>query len=542
MSRIFPVWSALLAAFIVATSIYGGYHFFSPIPYVDQWDGYIGFYKILKEGIYQVFWVQHMEHRLVLARALFWLDIAVFGGWNAFTVILNYLMLAGIGLVIFGEYRRGRAIESSPWLIGGIVFGFLFLWCQNENLKWGFQVPTILVYLFSTLAFAFFSRPDHRASNIAIALVFGVLSMLSLGNGILVFFIMAIQGFLQRRPWKESLIAIVAGCIAAAIYFHGYIIYSLPLNPDVAHLPLARIKFFLMFLGNPVFFVTGDLRHTAALGILSLAVAAAMVIYLFRKREITPYRAFLIANYGMVVAAAMGAARSRWMLGLVASAAGRYTTPVLLGYAVLALLALDMAVSRRVRFAACAVPLLLITWLASYQTQAWGDNSYLFKWKLAVLGQKIGLDHPAYDALIFPATAHDRYVDGADFSASRNIGPYGRGWLHDAGIVKYDPAKRDDSLCHGFIEPARTDSVGITVGGWMIARDADAGSALIVLTDNAGQTVGYGITGAARPDVSRAVPGAPDNAGWTGFARADAGALSAYAYVDNKFCKLSSIR
>ena len=538
MSRAFAVWGAVLAMFIVTTSIYGGYRFFSPIPYWDQWDGYIGVYKVLKQGAYQVFWAQHMEHRLVLASAIFWLDIVAFGGWNIFTLVLNYLMLAGIGIAIFNEYHRGRTVEHSPWLIGGIIFGFLFLWCQNENLKWGFQVESIMVYLFSALAFAHFSRPDNRILNITAALVLATLAMLSMGNGIVAFFVMAIQGLLLRRPWKESAIATVAGCIGSVIYFHDYIKYPLPINPDVANLPFAQVKFFLMFLGNAAFFVRSDLRLIAALGILSLGVAAIMVFWLFWKREITPYRSFLIANYGMIVAAAMGASRNRWMLGLAASAASRYTTPVLIGYVVLALLGSDIA-PRRLRIAAAGIPLALMTYLAVYQMQAFSDNSYLYNWKLAVLGQKIGLDHPELDALIFPAEFHSRYIDNANFAAAQNIGPYGRGWLHDAGIVKYDPAKRDDLLCLGALEPVHADASGTAAGGWMI--DHGAGSSLIVLTDDSGQTVGYGVTGASRPDVRRAVPGAPSNAGWKGFAHY-AGNLSAYAYVDGKFCRLPAVR
>jgi hypothetical protein len=63
-----------------------------------------------------VFWAQHMEHRLVIARALIWLDIVVFGGWNASTIIMNYLLLGGIGFIIWHEYQRGRAIARSTLL------------------------------------------------------------------------------------------------------------------------------------------------------------------------------------------------------------------------------------------------------------------------------------------------------------------------------------------------------------------------------------------------------------------------------------------
>jgi hypothetical protein len=50
LARALSLWSLPLALAIVATTLYGGYRFYSPIPYWDQWDGYIGFFRTLQEG------------------------------------------------------------------------------------------------------------------------------------------------------------------------------------------------------------------------------------------------------------------------------------------------------------------------------------------------------------------------------------------------------------------------------------------------------------------------------------------------------------
>ncbi|WP_434108774.1 hypothetical protein [Paraburkholderia caffeinilytica] len=552
MSRTLSIWASLLAALIIATSIYGGHHFFSPIPYWDQWDGELGFYKDVVEGNYSAFWSQHMEHRIVFSRVLFWLDIVLFGGRNVFTIIANYVLLAAVALVLWREYRSGHKELHPPLFIGGLIVGFLLLWVQAENIKWGFQSQCIAVYLFALMAFAQFSRLDSRPLRISLAMLFCVASMLSMGNGVVAFGVMAIQGVLQRRPVRESLIVAAGGAVCAFIYFHGYNKPILPIDPAAAHTSLIRLKFFAAFMGNPTFFgwntivamippnptglATWGLKISALFGIASLAIAAIVTVRLFAKAQITPYRSFLIASYGLVVASAMGASNSRWMLGLEASVAGRYTTPVVISFAVLALLVLDVVSTRRARLLASVAPLALLTFIALYQSQAFEDNSYLFKWKLAVLGQKIGLDHPEYDATVYPAAMHDGFVTTANFAADYEIGPYGRGWLRDAGVVKFDAARLDQSFCLGHLDATSTDKGVMHATGW--ATTADRETLLIVLTDAEGKTIGYGVSGQRRLDVSEAVKNASPDAGWTGFANATQGPISAYVYQHGRFCKL----
>lgn len=178
LSRTLSIWASLLAALIVATSIYGGYHFFSPIPYGDQWDGELGFYKDLIDGNYAVFWAQHMEHRIVFSRVLFWLDIVLFGGRNVFTIVANYVLLFAVALVLWREYRSGRKELHPPLLVGGLILGFLLLWVQAENIKWGFQSQCIAVYLFALMAFAQFSRPDNRPLRVSLAMLLCIASTL----------------------------------------------------------------------------------------------------------------------------------------------------------------------------------------------------------------------------------------------------------------------------------------------------------------------------------------------------------------------------
>jgi hypothetical protein len=536
VSRVISIWAALLAAIVVSTSIYGGFHFYSPVPFWDQWDGHIGFYQRFADNPLNALWSQHMEHRIVLSRVLFLIDLMIFRGGNAFLLVCNYLLAAGTAAVLIREYLRGHQTRASIWVIAGIALVISFAWIQGENLKWGFQSGSLGVNFFAIWAFAQFSRPDSRAVNISAAMVLCVVATLTMGNGIAGFGVMLIQAFLQRRPVREYVVVAICGALTALAYYHNYHKPELPMDPAVAHVSLARLKFYVIFMGNPIFLVNQNLMTAALTGIVSVTVFTATVLYLFVKRTITPYRAFLIASYGFIAASAMGATSSRWMLGLVNAAAGRYTSPVLVSFAALALLLIDVVSNDKRRVAVAAAILCVMSYIGLGQRDLRNDTSGLFYRKMAVLGQKIGQDRPDYDALIYPANMHEIYMKDAEYGARHRIGVYAEDWLRDAGVVKFDPKLVDRDVCQGHVDATSGDKGKIVVGGWASAGHRE--DLLILITDDQNQTIGYGVTGQARPDVAKLIHGAPADSGWTAIATVDHGPLSAYAYVLGRFCPL----
>jgi len=481
----------------------------------------------------------------------------LFGGWNAFTVIMNYVLLLAIGIVIWREYRNAYPANknlSSHMLTAGLCAGFLFSWGQHENLTWGFQSQFIAVHLFSFIAFAIYSRCQNPLFRIVWSILFSVLAGISMGNGMAAFAVLVGQGILLRRPWKEMIAIIMAMVIFIAIYFYDYTKVAIYFDPSMLGVNVGWIKLkdFFIFFANPVYpfvrFLGSEISLSlcAVIGVCYFFIALRIIMLLFVRHQVTAYRSFLSAIIGMVIVSAAAAANWRWMQGVEATTAGRYSTPVLLGYIALALLVLDIAESHWARFTAQLVPLIALTIFAKSQFQIFGNPSHLYDWKLAALGQKIGLDHPAYDALIYPATGHDALIQKYQLITAENIGPWGRDWLHDAGIVKFDPERVDPKLCNGFIDHQTTDDIGLVASGWAMAyrpfkQIFRRAALLIVLVDANGQTAGYGVTGQYRPDVAAAYKNnnAPDDSGWTGFAKRDSvQPLHAYAYVGGNFCLL----
>ncbi|WP_322042776.1 glycosyltransferase family 87 protein [Paraburkholderia sp. J67] len=543
LQRALTVFVTAISLFVAISSIVGCIHFFSPIPFFDQWDGFVGFYQTVREGhALSAFWAQHNEHRIVVSRVLFWMDIAWFGGMNVSTIGGNWLLCAGIALAIIVESRRVWTSQVTRLFTAAFAIALALSWAQRENLTWGFESQCLLVYLFAILAFARLSRDDPKNINLAAALVFSVLATISMGNGIAVFAVGAIQCFLLRQSWRRIFALCASGALTAALYFHDYTRPMLQLlGPIPEHATRTKIQYFFSFLGNAIFYSIPNIHLAFVFGLATFLIASLTVLNLYRTGEITPFRAFLIGCYGFVLVTALGATHSRWMLDLSSSISSRYTTPTLLGMSVLGFLLIDITetTSRR-RFYVMFALSVVVAALAPSSLRAYGDNSILFGQKMAVLGQKIGLVHPEYVQYVYPLNQLAAFEKRATTANLYQIGPYRSGWLHDAGLVKFDATRIDPSLCIGSMDAIRPDTAGQTAVGWVVATQYAQPSTLIVLADGQGNTVGYGVTGIKRPDIRKLIPDAPHDSGWVGFVEKDAHAVRPFAYVGGEFCPIGN--
>src|SRR4051794_19522892 len=87
-------------------AIDGAVQNYSPVPFWDMWVGYLDFYNKVESSDWTIWWSQHNEHRIILARFLFWIDIKWFEGSSLFLVSLNYIFLGSIVLLLYREMER----------------------------------------------------------------------------------------------------------------------------------------------------------------------------------------------------------------------------------------------------------------------------------------------------------------------------------------------------------------------------------------------------------------------------------------------------
>ncbi|MFT4505385.1 hypothetical protein [Caballeronia sp. 15711] len=539
-STAISVASLIVAAFVVATTLYGVVRFYSPIIWFDEWDGYLGFYLSTLGNLgLQPWWEPHVEHRIITSRVLYWLDLRYFHGAHVILFGAEQLGLAGIVIVVMRAYTDGRArVDRIAWVIG-IGAALMFSWVQSEILKWGFETCVVLAYFFATSAAYLFTRDKITPpKRLGLAFTFAALSEFSMGNGIGAPVMLAMLSILMRRSRQE----IVASGCAAIILVASYMIgYSKPPPNPLAITPTlnSMAEFLVVFLGNPLFFIGAPVWACAAMGFFTLVGSCWIGVHVYLTRQVTPYRAFLFGLILFVFASGAAATIGRSPGGIMAAIESRYTTGPLLGWLALALLAFDVSLTAVAQTCIMLVSVVISAVIALSQGGARADNAYLYDWKLGLLGQRIGLDHKEYSGQLFPLEIHSRFVRNANLAADLKLGIYGQPWLHDAGLVKFDSTLGDDGMCRGYIDTVKPNALGATVGGWAVADQSK--DLLIVLTDDTGKTVGYGVTGARRSDVTALIPSAPATSGWVGFA-SQSTSLRAYVYSAGHFCKLGISR
>lgn len=529
----------IVGAFVVATTLYGVKRFYSPIIWFDEWDGYLGFYlaTLVKGKALHAWWAPHVEHRIITSRVLYWLDLRFFHGAHIIMFAVEQLSLAGIVAVIARAYKVGRLQSASVFWVIGIGAALMFSWVQSEVLKWGFETCVVLAYFFATCAAYIYTRENFNpTARLIVAFVFAALAEFSMGNGITAPLTIAVMAIGLRRPKTEI---IAAGLIAVALVASYAIGYVRPLRDPNAVAPTLAVmaQFLIFFLGNPLYFIGAPLFACGEAGIIVLISACWIGGNTYLHRKMTPYRAFLLGVIVFVLASAAAAMIGRSPGGVMAAIESRYTTGPLLCWLALALLAFDVSPSATVRGWIMVVSIIVAGVMAQAQSEVKADNSYLYDWKLGVLGQRIGLDHTEYSGLLFPLSMHERFMGNADKAAKLQLGMYDRPWLRDAGHVKFDPNRIKQDMCQGTIDIVKPDETGSTVRGWAIGPVPN--DLLIVMTDQAGATVGYGVTGGPRPDVTAVIPTAPATAGWVGFT-SKPGPLNAYVYSNGDFCQLQS--
>src|SRR5204863_7796639 len=101
----------------------------------------------VQDGIYAHWWTQHNEHRLLLARVLFWMDMRWFGGAAISLVVASHVLAATAALLFWAAMRHHPPAGAGPGVIavaGLLVTAWLFQWMQEENFTLGFQVQFFL--------------------------------------------------------------------------------------------------------------------------------------------------------------------------------------------------------------------------------------------------------------------------------------------------------------------------------------------------------------------------------------------------------------
>lgn len=516
-ARVGLVLALVFLVAMVGLAIAGAVRTFSPVPHWDVWDAGLGFFLRLEGGESGLWWAQHNEHRIVLARLLMWLDMSLFDGRGWFLIVVNHL-LAGTIAFVFWRQVRARAGTARPerveLVLGAFVAGWVLSWAQRDNLMWTFQSQFFLAQLLPLTALLALARavqrPEERFTFVA-ACALGLLAIGSMANGVLAFPLLIVLALWTRASWGRVAILVALTALAWWLYFHDY-----RSDPEQASWSFvlqrrwkALVAYVLMYLGNPLnaMFGGGRIGRVAAVvgGALWFGlVALAGRRCLRRERDVAlPVALLLFAVY--VAGSGMAAGGGRLQLGANQSLTGRYATPGLMAWAVVFVLYAPIGVRRDLaaipRYAYWSALALLGGAALAFQTHALDDESQVdFERRVAALALELGVHDAARIGKVYPDTG--AVLEIAAGATARDLSVFGLEPLVGLHERIGTPVGAAGEAIEGRLErdPPIADETRFARVRGQVQRPGGAVPPAVWLVDPAGTIVGCALTGPARDD------------------------------------------
>ena len=276
----------LFALAMIILAIIGAVKSYSSVPFWDMWNGYLEFYtNVVYKGDIQAWWQQHNEHRIVLARTLFWLDLSFFSGSGKFLIVISFLLIF-CSYVVFNKILQERLgieegeSEYPSKIFNLLIFIILFSWIQEANITWAFQSQFFLAQLLPLIAFflLYKSFVCKKASNslFVLACVIGVVSIGSMANGILALPLMFIYALVLRMTKLRIFILCLLSIITITLYFYGYdaVVGHGSLKDALLNNRIGLLQYISLYIGGPFYYMTKNIIVAQIAGLFLISSSA----------------------------------------------------------------------------------------------------------------------------------------------------------------------------------------------------------------------------------------------------------------------------
>jgi len=312
-------------------------------PFNDEW--YVIDSIARGNGPTSLSWLfgQHNEHRIAIPRLLIWLDLVVFHGKNISLFVEIWLVLVLHWAAVCYAIER---FTDFPKLLKRTLEG-IFAFCifhpnQHENLTWAFQVSFVLPFAIATaalLAVAFFPclrRPWIAAAGVAVA---PILAALNLAAGLTIGPVVLFFGVRKHLPRRYVLLILATFLLGSAAYLWRFVspYDAHPVQYALSH-PKGMFVYILTYFGASW---TKILPHKERItAFLSLVAGAIIVIRSARRKQLSAFEQFCVAEAALMICVSAVTAAGRLPFGVGQAFASRYQTPAMLYWAALSSLVL----------------------------------------------------------------------------------------------------------------------------------------------------------------------------------------------------------
>lgn len=507
---------------MVGLSIVGAILFFSPIPYWDMWNGYLDFFFKVQNGDHLIWWAQHNEHRIVLSRLLFWIDLYFFRGSIEFLLTINYLLVATSAYLFykfFCEINKVSKVLVQFKIILTFIVVWLFLWIQNENLIWGFQSQFFLAQILPLAAMYFLGKSSvgvNTRLNLLVACFFGLISIGTMANGILMLPLMAVYAIaVIKKPSHIvflGILAILAPCVYLHNYFspagHGSLIAT------ISNKPFELLLYSSLYLGSPIFHLFEPAKATRFLAIFCGSMFILGMLYVGiralkggaqKKIELA-----LIFFMVYVVLTSLVTGGGRLIFGVDQALSGRYTTPALMAWASLAVVFSPLIIAwgqrnyKKFLLSSC---IIFVGMIPSQLKVFKGRDAIVFEQKVAALAVSLQANDVNQIKNIFPDSKYALEIgkksSDLGLSVFRQHGYEAIGKSKSLGVS----IEKIQNNCRGSIdgvEELADEPEYLKISGWFLNANGKSVPPVLNFLNTQNTIVGRALTGSWRGDVAKA--------------------------------------
>ncbi len=360
----------------IAVAVYTIFVSYSSLPWWDTWEYIAAIAKGESPLSPGWLWRQHNEHRLVIQKLFFVIDLKAFHARQVFLLASTAVaQLLHLGLWAWSMRALG-GWRGTLWRTGvGLVAFCIFCpssWWTYTN---GFQLCYVLPPLFATLSFVgllLYWRDSQRRSEkpalskfrwLSVSILAALCATYSLANGNLLWPLLVAAALLLRLRRRAVLSIAITGAISTSLYFYHYVRPPYHADPITSlGAPVRLLKFLAVYFGSS--WVNESIVTAAAIGVIGLAVA--LVAILRTPHYIRTSRAFelqLVLTIVFCVGTALLTAAGRLNFGVQFAFQNRFQTFALLFWCSLGLLLLGHVFSlgaKQYRFLAAQICLLAV--------------------------------------------------------------------------------------------------------------------------------------------------------------------------------------
>ncbi|XGV99378.1 MAG: hypothetical protein ACAF41_10635 [Leptolyngbya sp. BL-A-14] len=485
------------------------------MPYLDEWDTPgIALLKFASNTLsFGDLIAQANESRPLFPRLIF-LGMAFLTGWDTRYEFLVIFLVAC--LISYQIYRLSqitiRGSEYQRLFLMLLANLLIFSPVQSDNWLWGIQLITFMPITCITAGLLVSYSNLGTKLKTLILLGLCTISTYSYANGMLAWLLLFPSAiftsrFFQNRDLKDQrwlMFGGVIGCVSnVVVYFHNY------KQPPVASFseslihPLEALKFFLIFLGNPLkngqIEASQQLGTSLTVGLVLFTLFSCVLLYLLSNRKdkaLLYYSTPWVVIGGYSCASGLITTVGRLGLGLEAALSSRYPTFSL--YLLVSLIYLLAIVAENiiqnyylheikkvriirgvlVSLTASLIVLHTSTYLSHAKTMAL-DHRYRLHAKACLLFINFVDEKPTFEARIYPY-----YEIGKPKIIQLNQNHFLKPALVESPNLSIIEGKRKQypSEAYGFLDSiTQTSESELLLSGWAVFPDRKKPADAVIL-------------------------------------------------------------